>query len=93
MFVALAPIAIPAPVIVDAKPPVAPCVEFGDPQLALTGTLFSRTYFGPPFWGERRAEDRREEAALLLLDAPICARVEAAADPTTALRTTWCWCS
>ena len=63
-----------APVIADAVEPSAGCVGYDDPSVTLSGTSFSRIYFGPPGYGETPAQDRREGAALLLLDAPICVK-------------------
>lgn len=63
-----------APVISDAVDPSAPCRDFDDPSVRLSGTVFSRIYFGPPGYGETPVQDARERATLLLLDAPICVR-------------------
>jgi hypothetical protein len=61
-----------APTISDAIDPTAPCLNYGTPAVTIRGTLFSRIYFGPPGYGETPAQDAREHAFLLLLDAPIC---------------------
>ena len=62
------------PVIADAVEPSAGCLSYSDPSVALKGTAFSRIYFGPPGYGETPAQDAREPALLLLLDAPICVK-------------------
>jgi hypothetical protein len=54
------------PTIAVAVDPTGVCVDYNDPSVSLTGTLFSRTYFGPPNYGEKPSEDSREAAALLL---------------------------
>jgi hypothetical protein len=45
-------------------------------EVALSGELIERTYWGPPNWGEHPATDRLEEAWLLLLDTPICVEAD-----------------
>jgi hypothetical protein len=72
-------VALAVPVISDAVDPAAECLSYGDPSTSLSGTVFSRIYFGPPGYGETPAQDARERAVLLLLDAPIC--VTASAHP------------
>ena len=62
------------PVIADAVEPSAGCLSFDDRSVTLSGTAFSRIYFGPPGYGETPAQDTRERALLLLLDAPICVK-------------------
>ena len=68
------------PVIHEATDPAGGCFEFEKGAAQLKGTIFTRIYFGPPNYGENPATDRREEQALLLLDAPIC--VQAIRDAT-----------
>jgi hypothetical protein len=63
-----------APVIADAVDPSESCLSYDDPSVTLSGTVFSRIYFGPPGYGETPAQDARERATLLLLDAPICVK-------------------
>jgi hypothetical protein len=63
-----------APVISDAVDPSAPCLNYDDPSVRLSGTVFSRIYFGPLGYGETPAQDARERATLLLVDAPICVK-------------------
>jgi Domain of unknown function (DUF4431) len=70
-------IAQAAPVITNAVEPSAGCLSYSDPSVALTGTAFSRIYFGPPGYGESPAQDAREPALLLLLDAPVCVKASA----------------
>jgi hypothetical protein len=67
------------PIIADARGPSGHCLSYDDASVVLSGTVFSRIYFGPPNYGETPAEDAREDATLLLLDAPIC--VNAASRP------------
>ena len=62
------------PVIHRATDPAGGCFEFENDSVQLKGTIFTRIYFGPPNYGENPATDRREEQALLLLDAPICVK-------------------
>ena len=62
------------PIIADAVNPTAPCLSYDDSSITLSGTVFSRIYFGPPGYGENPASDAREGALLLLLDAPICVK-------------------
>jgi len=45
-------------------------------EVALSGELIERTYWGPPNWGEHPATDRLEDAWLLLLDTPICVEAD-----------------
>ena len=63
-----------APVIADALEPSVGCLSYDDPSVTLSGTAFSRIYLGPPGYGETPAQDTREPALLLLLDAPICVK-------------------
>jgi hypothetical protein len=70
-------ILLAAPVIAGAVDPTGPCLTYDDPSVALSGTVFSRIYFGPPGYGETPAQDARERALLLLLDAPICVKASA----------------
>ena len=67
------------PVISEAVAPSAECLRYDGDSTKLSGTMFSRIYFGPPGYGEAPLTDAREQAALLLLDAPIC--VNASAHP------------
>lgn len=60
------------PTISPAIDPATPCLSYDDPAVKLSGTVFSRIYFGPPGYGETPAQDARERATLLLLDAPVC---------------------
>jgi hypothetical protein len=60
------------PVIHPATEPDPRCFEFDKGVVSLTGTLFTRVYFGSPNYGENPKTDGRDTAALLLLDAPIC---------------------
>ncbi len=62
------------PTISAAVDPSAACLNYDDPAVELSGTVFSRNYFGPPGYGETPAKDTRERATLLLLDAPVCLR-------------------
>jgi hypothetical protein len=74
-ILAFSPAAMPAvPEIPDAIDPSAPCLNYDDAAVTISGTVFSRIYFGPPGYGETPAQDRRERATLLLLDAPICVK-------------------
>ena len=66
------PLALTGPTIADAVDPTAPCLNYDDSSVTLSGTIFTRTYFGPPNYGEHPESDARENAWLLLLDAPIC---------------------
>jgi Domain of unknown function (DUF4431) len=67
-------VALAGPTIVDAVDPSAPCLNYSNSSVTLTGTAFSRIYFGPPGYGESPSRDRRERATLLLLDAPVCVK-------------------
>ena len=58
MVFPLTPLCRAAPVIAEAAAPVAPCVTYDNREVSLTGTLFSRTYWGPPFWGELKKASR-----------------------------------
>jgi len=60
------------PTIAAAIDPTTPCLRYDDPAVKITGTVFSRIYFGPPGYGETPAKDARERAILLLLNAPAC---------------------
>jgi hypothetical protein len=62
------------PTISAAIDPTTPCLSYDDPAVTLSGTVFSRIYFGPPGYGETPAQDARERATLLLLDAPACVK-------------------
>ena len=68
-----------APVISGAVEPPSACLQYDSKSTKLSGTLLTRTYYGPPGYGESPAQDAREGAWLLLLDAPIC--VAASAQP------------
>ena len=46
-------------------------------EVALSGELIERTYWGPPYWGEHPDTDRLEDAWLLVLDSPICVEADA----------------
>ncbi|XHS77797.1 DUF4431 domain-containing protein [Burkholderiaceae bacterium UC74_6] len=61
-----------AAVIAKGIDPPRACLQYDSEATQLSGTLFARVYYGPPGYGERPAEDSREGAWLLLLDAPIC---------------------
>ena len=61
-----------APAIHPAVEPSSSCLSFDDPSISLSGTIFSRIYFGPPGYGLSPQRDVRERAMLLLLDAPLC---------------------
>lgn len=63
---------VAAPVIADAADPPKACLQYDGHSTELSGTLFSRNYYGPPGYGENPKQDARESAWLLLLDAPIC---------------------
>ena len=65
--------------IADPIDPTGPCLNYDDPSITLSGSVFTRIYFGPPNYGENPAQDRREGAYLLLLDSPVC--VNASAHP------------
>ena len=69
-----------APGIAHAVEPSAGCLSYSDPSVVLKGTAFSRIYFGPPGYGETPAQDAREPALLLLLDAPICVKASSHAE-------------
>ncbi len=60
------------PTISTATEPSASCLAFDGPLVTLSGTTFSRIYFGPPGYGLNPEQDIRERATLLLLDAPLC---------------------
>ena len=62
------------PTIADAVDPTGPCLNYDDSSVKLSGTVFSRIYFGPPGYGENPSSDAREGPLLLLLDAPICVK-------------------
>jgi hypothetical protein len=55
-----------------AVDPSGACLRYDVMGASLSGTLFTRIYFGPPGYGERPEADARERPYLLLLDAPIC---------------------
>jgi hypothetical protein len=65
------------PVINDAVEPLGGCLNYDDSSVNLSGTAFSRIYFGPPGYGEKPESDARERGLLLLLDAPVCLRQSA----------------
>jgi len=48
----------------------AACLKY--PRATLTGTIFKRTDFGPPNYGEDPKTDSREEHLYLKLDRPVC---------------------
>ncbi|MGY3265284.1 DUF4431 domain-containing protein [Lysobacter sp. HA35] len=56
-----------APVAVRAE-----CLPYGPTVVKLSGTLSTRTFYGPPNYGEDPLTDSRERQVLLRLDAPIC---------------------
>ena len=64
--------AVAGPTIAEGADPTGPCLRYDDSTVTLSGTVFSRIYFGPPNYGEHPESDAREGAWLLLLDAPIC---------------------
>ena len=66
------PVALAGPTIADAVDPTGHCLNYDDSTVTLSGTVFSRIYFGPPNYGENPESDAREGAWLILLDAPIC---------------------
>jgi hypothetical protein len=41
-------------------------------EVALSGELIRRTYWGPPNYGEHPATDSLEDAWLVVLDTPVC---------------------
>ena len=46
-------------------------VHYGPEKVALTGRVVSRTFYGPPGYGENPKTDSRESQYILLLDRPI----------------------
>lgn len=46
-------------------------VHYGPEKVAVTGKVVSRTFYGPPGYGENPKTDSRESQYLLLLDRPI----------------------
>jgi hypothetical protein len=45
-------------------------------EVALSGEVIERTYWGPPNYGEHPATDSLEDAWLVVLDTPICAEAD-----------------
>ena len=45
-------------------------------EVALSGELIRRTYWGPPNYGEQPATDSLEDAWLVVLDTPICVEAD-----------------
>lgn len=77
MFSMYMGIARTVPIIAEAADPKSGCLSYGDPSVSLSGTVFTRIYFGPPGYGETPTSDAREYAILILLDAPVCAKASA----------------
>ncbi|GAB1596434.1 DUF4431 domain-containing protein [Lysobacter claricitrinus] len=50
----------------------AGCLRYEPDVVTLSGTLLTRTFYGPPNFGEDPATDSKERQVLLRLDAPIC---------------------
>ncbi|MGY4516710.1 DUF4431 domain-containing protein [Lysobacter sp. HA18] len=50
----------------------AECLRYEPSVVALSGTLSTRTFYGPPNYGEDPLTDSRERQVLLRLDAPMC---------------------
>ncbi len=71
------------PTISAATDPTTRCLSYDDPAVTLSGTVFSRIYFGSPGYGETPAQDARERATLLLLDAPACVKHRPTPNKTT----------
>ncbi len=72
LVLCLTPALSAEPVIHAPTEPVSRCFAFDKGAVSLTGTLFTRIYFGSPNYGENPETDGRDTAALLLLDAPVC---------------------
>ena len=49
-----------------------PCFQYLQDGVELSGTVFLKTFFGPPNYGEDPKTDAREQQALLRLDHPFC---------------------
>ena len=50
----------------------AACLHYEGKPVVLSGVLITRTFYGPPSYGETPKGDARETQALLRLDKPIC---------------------
>ena len=51
---------------------VAECFKYPPDVAELSGTVFLKTFFGPPGYGEDPVGDSKEQQILMALDAPIC---------------------
>jgi hypothetical protein len=50
----------------------AACLKYEPASVTLSGTIATRTAFGPPNYGEDPKHDSRERYLVLALDTPIC---------------------
>jgi hypothetical protein len=59
---------------------VSPCLAYEPVVVELIGKLTSKTYPGPPGYGESPTQDRPEKVILLTLVKPICTSGDSASD-------------
>jgi hypothetical protein len=48
------------------------CVNYGPSVVKVTGSIFTKEYFGPPNYGENPSTDSRERFYFIALDRPLC---------------------
>lgn len=58
--------------LASAAGSAVPCFRYEPAKVSVSGTVFERTDWGPPNYGEDPAHDRREPHDYIRLDKPLC---------------------
>jgi len=56
------------------------CFKYQPAKVSVSGTVFERSDWGPPSYGEDPAHDRRERHDYIRLDKPLCVAVDPRSD-------------